>query len=88
MFSYQFLFEMKANSISIVLLLHVTSTSEIHGQYGIFPRNYLHRSPDMFNSRYSGCGGVSLMPVAGNIDPFPESTLADTGTPGAILTVF
>lgn len=31
---------------------------------------------------------VSLMPVAGNIDPFPESTLADTGTPGAILTVF
>lgn len=23
---------------------------------------------------------VSLMPVAGNIDPFPESTLADTGT--------
>lgn len=31
---------------------------------------------------------VSLMPVAGNIDPFPESTLADTGTPGAKLTVF
>lgn len=31
---------------------------------------------------------VSLMPVAGNIDLFPESTLADTGTPGAILTVF
>lgn len=31
---------------------------------------------------------VSLMPVAGNIDLFPESTLADTGTPGAKLTVF
>lgn len=31
---------------------------------------------------------VSLMPVAGNIDPFPESALADTGTPGAKLTVF
>lgn len=87
MFSYQFLFEMKANSISIVLLLHVTSTSEIHGQYGIFPRNYLHRSPDMFNSRDAAIW-VSLMPVAGNIDLFPESTLADTGTPGAILTVF
>lgn len=31
---------------------------------------------------------VSLMAVAGNIDPFPESTLTDTGTPGAKLTVF
>lgn len=60
MFSYQFLFEMKANSISMVLLLHVTRISEIHGQYGIFHRNYLHRSPDMFNSRYSGCGDMGV----------------------------